>query len=67
MDIAVVALMITGLYAFAELVGWRTRMVTRRTMRNAEDMYDQYADSPGKQRRYARKHGGQWTDDGRQP
>jgi hypothetical protein len=64
MDIGIVALLVAGVYAFAELVGWRTRMLTRRTTRTAEDMYDQYADSPREQRRYERAHGGEWTDEG---
>lgn len=64
MDIGIVALLVAGVYAFAELVGWRTRMLTRRTTRTAEDMYDQYAGSPRQQRRYAREHGGEWTDAG---
>ena len=51
MDIAIVALMIFGLYAFAQLTGWETRTLSRRTTRRAEDMYDRYADSPSKQRR----------------
>jgi hypothetical protein len=42
-------------------------MLTSQTTRRADDMYGQYADSPGKQRRYAGKHGGAWTDEGRQP
>jgi len=67
MDIAIVALMIFGLYAFAQLTGWETRTLSRRTTRRAEDMYDQYADPPHKQRPYARQHGGEWTDDGGRP
>jgi len=58
MDIAIVALMIFGLYAFAQLAGWQTRTLSRRTKRRAEDMYDQYADPPHKQRHFAKKHGG---------
>ena len=50
MDIGIVALLLVGVYCFIELVGWRTRMLTSRTTRRAEDMYDQYADSPSKQR-----------------
>jgi type II secretory pathway component PulL len=58
MDLAIVALLIVGVYAFLQLAGWQTRMATRRTKRTAEDMYDQYADSPHKQRRDAKKHAG---------
>lgn len=49
--VVIVALFAVGIYCFAELVGWRTRMLTRKTDRRAEDMYDQYADSPHKRRR----------------
>lgn len=65
-DILIPALLILGLYCFLVLVGFRTRMLTRKTTRTAESMYDSYADSPSKQRRYARDHGGMWKDDGGQ-
>jgi hypothetical protein len=57
LDIGIVALLIVGIYCFAVLTGFERRSLTRRTNRRAEDMYDQYADSPRKQRRYAREHG----------
>jgi hypothetical protein len=41
--------------------------MTRKTTRSAEDLYPRYADSARKQRRHAKEHGGQWTDDGRLP
>ena len=66
LDIVIVALFIFAGYAFLQLVGWRTRGLSRRTKRTAEDMYDQYADSPRKQRRYAEKHGGSWSEEGRE-
>lgn len=62
LDIGIVALFVFGGYAFLQLVGWRTRGLSRRSKRRAEDMYDQYADSPRQQRRYARDHGGSWTE-----
>ena len=62
LDIGVVVLMLFAVYAFVQLVGWRTRGLTRRTDRTAEDMYDQFADSPRQQKRYARQHGGEWRD-----
>jgi hypothetical protein len=65
-DIGIVALLLVGVYSFIELVGWRTRMVTSRATRRAEDLYGLFADSARQQRRYAREHGGTWTDDGRQ-
>jgi hypothetical protein len=63
LDIGLIALFIFAIYAFIEMTGWRTRMTTRRSIRNASDLYDQYGDSPRKQRRYAKEHGGQWTSE----
>ena len=51
-----------AIWGFLSLVGFRTRWLTRRTDRTAQDLYPSYADSPRKQRRYAREHGGQWRD-----
>ncbi len=62
LDIGIVALFLVGLYALFELVGWRTRLLTRRSHRTAENMYNQYADSPRRQRRYAKEHGGTWSE-----
>jgi hypothetical protein len=62
-SILVVALLAFGGYAFVELAGWRTRGLTRRSSRTAESMYDNYADSPAKQRRYAKSRGGEWRDE----
>jgi hypothetical protein len=62
LDIGIVALFIFAGYAFLQLVGWRTRGLSRRTKRTAEDMYDNYADSPRKQHRYADQHDGSWTE-----
>ena len=64
LDIGIVALFIFAGYAFLQLVGWRTRGLSRRTKRTAEDMYGQYADSPRRQRRYAQEHGGSWSEEG---
>jgi hypothetical protein len=58
-----VAAVIVAIWGFASLVGFRTRSLTRRTDRTAEQMYDQFADSPHQQRKYAREHGGQWRND----
>jgi hypothetical protein len=60
--IIVAVLMIFTVYAFIELAGFRTRYLAHRTTRRAEDLYDQYADSPRKQHRYAREHGGSWRE-----
>lgn len=51
-----------AVWGFLSLVGMRTDMLTRRTSRRAEDLYENYADSARRQRRYAREHGGQWRD-----
>jgi hypothetical protein len=56
--IVIVALLAAGIYSFLTLVGFRTRSLTRKTTRTAEDMYGNYAASPREQRRYARRHRG---------
>jgi hypothetical protein len=63
-DIIVPAVLILGVYCFMVMVGFRTRMLTRKTTRTAENMYPLYADSLKKQQKYAREHGGTWKDDG---
>ena len=57
-----VAVVVFAIYAFASIVGFRTRTLTRPTDRTAQDMYDNYANSPRKQRMYARHHGGEGHD-----
>jgi hypothetical protein len=52
-----------AIYGFVSLVGFRTRLLTRRTDRTAEDMYDTYSGSAREQRKYARQHGGTWRDE----
>jgi hypothetical protein len=52
-----------AIWGFAVLVGFDTRIVTRKTNRTAENMYPDYADSTRRQRRYAREHGGEWHED----
>ena len=61
-EIAVAVVLIFTVYAFMELAGFRTRYLTHRTTRRAEDLYDQYADSPRKQHRSAQEHGGSWHE-----
>ena len=61
--VLVVAVLLAGIYGFLVLTGSTTRFLSRGTDRTAESMYGTYADSPRKQWRYARKHGGQWRDD----
>jgi hypothetical protein len=57
------AAVIVAIWGFASMVGVRTRFLSRRTDRTAEDMYGQFSDSPRKQRRYARQHGGEWHNE----
>ena len=59
MYIVVLAILLFGIYAFLELVGVRTRWMTRRSERTAESMYDSYSDSQRAQRRYAKRRGGE--------
>jgi hypothetical protein len=63
LDIGIVALFIFAGYAFLQMVGWRTRWLNRHTKRTAESMYDQYADPPRKQHRYAQERGGTWPEE----
>lgn len=51
-----------AVWGFASLVGFRTKSLTRKTARTAENLYPDYADTPRQQRRYAREHGGEWRD-----
>jgi hypothetical protein len=51
MYIVVVAVLAFGAYAFLTFVGFQTRGLTRKTDRSAENMYDQFAGSPGKRHR----------------
>jgi hypothetical protein len=55
------AAVILAIYGFASIVGFRTRSLSRRTGRTAENMYDNYAELPPRQRREARKHSGERT------
>jgi hypothetical protein len=61
--VLVAAVLLAGIYGFLVLTGYVTGFLSRGTDRTAESMYGDYADSLRKQRRYARKHGGQWHDD----
>jgi len=46
MYIVVIAVLALGIYGFVLMVRFRTSWLTSETNRRAEDMYDQYADSP---------------------
>jgi hypothetical protein len=58
-----IAVVVLAVWGFASIVGLQTRTLTRHTRRSAQDLYDNFADSPRKQRRYAREHGGEWRND----
>jgi hypothetical protein len=60
--VVVPVLFILGVYGFLLIVGVNMNWLTRRSAHTANDVYDRYADSPRKQRRYARAHGGTWKD-----
>ena len=40
-----------AIYGFISWTGVQKRFLTRKTDRSAEDMYDEFADSPGRHRR----------------
>jgi hypothetical protein len=50
------AAVILAIYGFASIVGFRTRTLSRKTDRTAENMYDNYSELTPKQRRQAEKH-----------
>ena len=60
--IIIAAVLLFGIYAFLTLTGFETRVLSRRTNRTAESMYDNYADPLRRQRRYARQHDGEWNN-----
>jgi hypothetical protein len=62
-DILIGAFLLLGIFCFVYLAGFRTRLLTRRTSRTAENLYDNFADSPRQQAKYAREHGGTWRED----
>jgi hypothetical protein len=57
--IVIPVLLLLGIYGFLVLTGYEKRVLTRKTDRTAESMYGNYADSARKQRRLAKRHGGQ--------
>jgi hypothetical protein len=60
----VLFLIVVGIavWGFISLVGFRTKTLTTKTTRTAENLYPNFADSPLKQHRYAQEHGGEWHD-----
>jgi hypothetical protein len=63
LSVIAAAVLLFGIYAFLVMTGFETRILSRRTSRTAESMYPQYAGSLHKQRRYARQHGGERSND----
>lgn len=60
--IVIPAVLLLGIYGLLVVTGFQKRILTRKNSHTAESMYDNYADSPRKQRQYASQHGGQWRD-----
>lgn len=54
--IVVVGLLLFAVYAFGTLVGFETRLLSRKSNRRAEELYDQYADPPANHRRSRNGH-----------
>ena len=52
------AAVIFAIYAFVSIVRFRTHTLSDPTDRTAQDMYDNYRESPRKQRKHAREHEG---------
>jgi hypothetical protein len=55
------AAVVLAIWGSLSIVGFRTRTLTRKTGRRAEDMYQDYAGSPREQHRFAHDHG-VWRD-----
>ena len=53
---------ILAVYGFVSLIKLQTHRVSDQTDNTAEDVYDRYAESPRRQHRYAREHGGEWRN-----
>ncbi len=62
LDVVIVLILIAGVWSFVIFARTRTRQLSRRTTRRAEDMYDEFADSRGAQKRFARRRAGSWRD-----
>lgn len=56
-----VAAVVLAIWGFLSIVGFRTRSLTRKTDRRAEDMYQNYAGPARGQHRFAHDHG-VWRD-----
>lgn len=60
--VAVVVLILAGA-GFVSIARFQTRNLSRKTNRTVDSMYGSYADSPRRQRRFAKRHGGSWRDE----
>jgi hypothetical protein len=60
--VIVVAVLGFGIYAFLSITGVQARWLSHRSSKTAESMYDNHGNPAREQRRYARQHGGAWTD-----
>lgn len=57
------AAVVLAIWGFMSIVGFRTRTLTRKTDRRAEDLYPNYAGSQRERHRYAHGHGVRRDDD----
>ena len=55
------AAVVLAIWGFMSIVGFRTRTLTRKTDRRAEDLYPNYAGSQREKHRFSPDHGG-WRD-----
>ena len=55
------AAVVLAIWGFLSIVGFRTRTLTRKTDRRAEDLYAGYADPQRRRHRYLHTHG-VWRD-----
>ena len=58
-----VVVVILAVWGFVSVVKLQTHRLSDRTDNTAEDVYDRYADSLQKQRKYAEEHGGEWRNE----
>ena len=61
--VIVIGALLVGIYAFFATSRYVGRVLTKGSNPSADSVYQNYADSVHKQHRYARRHGGEWTDD----
>lgn len=61
--VIVIGVLLVGIYAFFATSRYVGRILTKGSSPSADSMYQNYGDSVHKQYRYARHHGGEWTDD----